>query len=81
MKTKVWVSKYALAGGITEHEAEIREGFAYPGAPFMSFTGFAMGKEAHDTREGAVAAAENMRLKKIISVKKQLAKLEKLRFE
>jgi len=81
MKIKVWISKYALASGIAEHEAEIKGDTAYPGAPFMSFTGFVMGKDAHDSREGAVVAAEAMRVKKIASVKKQLVKLEKLRFE
>lgn len=80
MKKKVWVTKYALSAGITEHMAEIKDGAAYPGAPFASFIGFTMGKDAHETREAAVAAAEKQRQKKIASVKKQLAALEKLAF-
>ena len=79
-KTKVWITKYALSQGITEHMAEIKEGSAYPGAPFMSFYGFVIGKDAHLTREEAVAAAEKQRQKKIASVKKQLTALEKLSF-
>ena len=80
MKQKVWITKYALSDGVAEYEAEIRGGSAYPGSPFMSFTGFVMGKDAHETREAAMAVAEKMRVQKIASVKKQLAKLENLRF-
>ena len=81
MKQKVWISKYALTDGVKEYEAEINEGSAYPGHPFMSFIGFKMGVDAHETKESAIAAAEKMRIKKIASVKKQLAKLEALRFD
>lgn len=81
MKQKVWITKYALSGGIKEHEAEIRDGVAYPGEPFMSFTGFRLGKDAHQTIEAAIAVAEKMRAQKIESVKKQLAKLESMRFK
>lgn len=79
-KTKVWISKYALTGGITEHMAEIKNGAAYPGAPFMSFTSFTLGKEAHLTREEAIKAAEVMRKKKLAALKKQIAKLETMEF-
>ena len=80
---KIWISKYALSGGITEHECEPpKEGSYYvcPGAPFMGFVSFALGKTAHATREEAVKAAEVLRVKKIAGVRKQLAKLEKLSF-
>ena len=39
-----------------------------------------MGKDAHDTREGAIRAAEEQRIKKIAALKKQIAKLESMRF-
>ena len=77
---KIWITKYALSGGISEHEAEIRGSSAYPGKPFASYVGFTIGTDAHVTKEAAVAAAEKMRVKKIASVKKQLVKLENLRF-
>ena len=80
MKQRVWISKYALSGGITEYEAEIRDGKAYPGKPFMDFTSFDMGVDAHDTREAAVAAAEAACKKKVASLKKQIAKLEATKF-
>jgi len=81
MKQKVWITKYALSAGITEHEAEIRDGKAFPGAPFMSYTSFKMGRDAHLTREEAVAAAHSARKEKIASLKKQMAKLEELKFD
>lgn len=80
---KVWISKYALSGGITEHECDPPEGvrpYVYPGKPFASFTGFLLGSDAHTSREEAVVAAEAARKKKIASIQKQLAKLEKMTF-
>jgi len=76
----VWLSKYALSGGIAEYQAEIRDGRAYPGKPFMSFTSFQLGREAHETKEAAIAAAEEARKKKIAALKKQIAKLEAMTF-
>jgi len=76
----VWVSKYALTSGITKHEAKIKGCYAYPGAPFFSYASFRLGKEAHVTEEGAIRAAEAMRIKKIAALKKQLSKLESMRF-
>ena len=78
---KIWISKYALSGGITEHECEVPSGgYVTPGAPFMSFVSFKMGRDAHDTREGAVQAAKIARAKKIASINKQLAKLLAMEF-
>lgn len=76
----VWISKYALSAGITKHDAEISNGYAYPGAPFMSYVRFNLGKDAHETEEGAIRAAEAMRIKKIAALKKQIANLESMRF-
>jgi hypothetical protein len=39
------------------------------------------GRQWHRTREAAVLIAESMRKKKIASLKQQIEKLEKLRFE
>lgn len=77
---KIWISKYALSTGITEHEADIRDGYAHPGAPFMAFTAFKIGTDAHESLDLAVAAAERARTKKIASLKAQIAKLERMKF-
>ena len=80
---KIWISKYALTDGVTEHECEEPdEGsrYVYPGPPFMAYVGFRLGRDAHLTRDEATKAAEAARLKKIAGLHKQLAKLEKMSF-
>jgi len=79
---KVWISKYALTQGIFEMDAEQSENF-----PEMINrvgnhieTYHVEGRDWHLTKEDAIKKAEEMRLKKIESVKKQLSKLEKLKF-
>ena len=80
---KVWISKYALSKGI--YEREVKQGEIYPDTVYInawreSFHG-GEGKEWHKTREDAVRRAEEMRIKKIASLKKQIEKLEKMKFE
>jgi hypothetical protein len=72
---------YALGSGITEGE------YRPSGTPgwWMKTTSrfydsFKMGTSVFETREEAVQAANAMRAKKIASLKKQIAKLEKLEF-
>lgn len=81
---KVWITKYALTQGIIEKKArECGEGFdgmvkteeKYP----AYFHG--EGKEWHRTKESAIKRAEEMRQKKIESLKKQIKKLEVMTFE
>ena len=74
MKQKVWISKYALSGGIKEHEAEVRNGSAYPGAPFMSFTGFVLGKDAHFTKAEAVANPRDLALRHTLKRSREMGR-------
>lgn len=81
--TKVFITKYALSGGITEFDADIR----YPDyAPYGIFNSgqwgqlLRLGSDAFLTRDEAVADAEKRRVKKIASLQKQIAKLEKVTF-
>ena len=78
---EVWITKYALTQGIfkliarkthSENmiEVETQRGSYYHGE----------GKEWHLTKESAITYAENMRLKKIESLKKAIVKLEELDF-
>ena len=76
-----WLAKYSLTGGIKElsHVARVSDnGYIYLQGTWEIYK---IGKEVFENRYEAVAAAETMRLKKIASLKKQLAKLEKLKFE
>ena len=76
---KVWITKYCLTQGILEKVvddcgngmvADRSSGFSeYYHVPFW-----------HRSKELAINHAEELRLKKITSVKKQLKRLEKLHF-
>lgn len=78
---KAFITKYALTDGIKEVEVEVCD--EYPGMVKGSGL-FALyhgeGKEWHRTRESAVKKAEEMRVNRIASLKKQITKLEKLKF-
>jgi hypothetical protein len=71
-KITVWVTKWALTLGVIETDGEvIDEGMVGCGRKY----GYFHGNDWHRTREAAVLRAEEMRLKKIASVKKQLEKM------
>lgn len=78
---KAYISKYALTKGIFEVEAaKIRDNEIVVDIGIVS-SEFFHANEWHTTRAEAINRAEEMRLKKIESLKKQIAKLEKKRFE
>ena len=77
---KVYITKYALSDGILEKDAEECDRFpgmirTDDGAHFHG-----EGKEWCRTLEDANKRAEEMRLKKIESMKKQIKKLENMKF-
>lgn len=85
---KVFITKYALTWGIIEKETQIKiykspieEAIErvyveeWPGYP-----GYTIGREAFYTLEEALKEAEEMRKKKIASLRKQIKKLEKMEF-
>lgn len=75
---KVWVTKYALTKGILCQEVEdCGEGMV---KTTDSWAAYYHKNEWHKTREAAVVQAEDMRKRKLASLEKQIAKLEKLRF-
>ena len=79
---KVWITKYALTAGIIEAEGVI----AAPGMiSYHDATGpalqFAHGNDWHTTERAAFNRAEEMRQKKIASLKKQIKKLEGMQIE
>lgn len=82
----VFVTKYALSEGIKECEVlrDDREtdGFvrvAWPGG--LNGGMLIYSSDAHDSMEDALVAADAARIKKVASLKKQIAKLEAKRFE
>lgn len=84
---KVFITKYALTQGILEKEADITVYQSPIEKPQEQahvkgdWSGYPIGKEAFYTLEEAIKKAEDMRQKKIASLKKQIAKLEKLSFK
>lgn len=76
---KVYITKYALTQGIFEVEGEVHPTIGN-GRMFCQANqgGIYHKPDWHTTREEAVARAEEMRVKKISSLYKSLAKMETL---
>ena len=85
---KAWITKYALTQGIigveiidnclsadpTGNMIKIRDGN-------INTYYHGKGNEWHETKESAIKKAEEMRQKKIASLKKQIEKLERMKFD
>ena len=79
---KVFITKYALTKGIIEKEADIhsfKDGskFAYVRGEFI---GYKITVDAFCDYESAIQRAEEVRKKRIASLKRRIEKLEKLSF-
>ena len=84
MKTmKVWITKYALTDGIIYTEGiEMLGGiWVTDEKVYLGRNHFFVGNEYCKTKEQAIQKAEEMRQEKIASLKKQIEKLERMRFE
>lgn len=81
---KVYTTKYALTAGIKVHEVEYGSGGAGEGYVYtkmgLDYQQFVMGRTAFLTYTEAVTAARAMRDKKVVSLAKQLAKVDGLVF-
>ena len=80
-KVTMYVTKYALSAGkvqVMEGKASDNELF-YPDG--RSYNGFWVGRECFTDPSDAAKDAEKRKAKKIASIKRQLAKLEQLRFD
>ena len=83
---KVFISKWALTGGIEEAGGIIVRGlsgteyFKQGGPSYAARPLLTVGKDVHATREAAVKAAEFLRARKLASLRRQIAKIEELDF-
>ena len=82
MSDTYYLSKYALSnkGRITTfvtNDTPGKHGFVMPEGSLQFLK---VGRDAHRTAEAAIAAAETARTKKIASLRKQVAALEKMKF-
>ena len=80
---KVWITKYAPPGGIIESDAEVCIDTDVTSNMISCDRGYfhGEGREWHRTKESAIDKAEEMRKKKIETLKKQIEKLEKMEFK
>ena len=74
---KAWITKYSLTKGIQLWEGGVSESCE---TMFCAGGRYAHGNDWHRTEAAAIARAEKMRADKILGLRKQIAKLEAMRF-
>lgn len=77
---KVWITKYALTKGIIETEGKQNSGTSYTITSGEYRNSWFHQTDVALSEEDAKKRAEEMRLKKIESLKKQIAKYEHMKF-
>lgn len=80
---KVFITKYALTKGIKEIEADIIRS-RFENEEYViddSYSYFRIGTNAFTDKSEALKKAEEMKIRKIASLRKQIEKLEKLSFK
>ena len=78
---KIWVTKYALTQGIFEYEVPdvpVTENTIAVPAVDGNFPTYFHGPDWHRTKEDAIERANFMRIKKRLSLRKQIAKLDSM---
>lgn len=80
---KVWITKYALSRGIIEADGEFTssDSVSILNRDLPLPTHWFYKGDWHSDKESAIKKAEEMRQKKIENLKKQIQKLEEMRFE
>lgn len=78
--TKIYVTKYALTSGISEHDAEISSGGDMASFRENGYPHYYHGDDFHLTLDEALKRAEEMRIKKLASLNKQIEKISALKF-
>ncbi len=76
----VWLVKYALTEGVTEEVVQSTSTDRYVFLERNQWNLYTVDREVFADHSEAVKAAEAMRKKKLDSLRKQIAKLEKLKF-
>lgn len=79
---KVYITKYALSTGIEKVDTELYKS-AIDNRYYVqiAYNKYYIGIDAFTIESQAIEKAEEMRVKKIASLKKQIEKLEKLNFK
>jgi hypothetical protein len=79
-KITAWVTRYALTSGVRKVDGEVCHEISSKMVAYGK-SEYAHNDDWHRTPEAALAKAEDMRTKKIASLRKQIQKLEKIKFE
>ena len=80
--TIYYITKYSLTSGIMEIDGKISEGCPTMLCPIERGShNYFHGEEFHETREAAIAHAEEMRINKLKYLNKQMKKISALKFE
>lgn len=80
MLVKRWITRYALTEGILELDGTLSTSGTFRHKPESGFDLYFHGKDVHETRELAIARAEEMRIAKLKSLDKSIVKISKLKF-
>lgn len=76
---KVWITKYALTRGVFQlYVVDLGNGIVRSSSNALEHY---HKRDWHLAKESAISRAEEMRKKKISSLKKQIEKLENMKFE
>lgn len=79
---KAWITKYALTSGIFEAEGSVTRQGGFRGRPVQGgLDQYFYGADFHLTKEEAITRAEEMRVRKLQSLDKQIKKVSALKFE
>jgi hypothetical protein len=79
-KITAYVTKYALTKGIYKKKGEVTHGISSSMFCYDNYSAV-RSNDWHRTLDEAKARAEEMRVAKIATLKKAIARLEKLRFD
>ena len=80
---KVWITKYALTKGVIEADGELTssDSVSILNRDLSLSTHWFYKGDWFSDKESAIQKAEEMRQKKIASLKKQIEKLDRMRFD
>ncbi len=79
---QIYITKYLFTNGIELVDAEISDKMAIVGESNSYQQYFhGEGREWHRTKESAIARAEEMRIKKLKAIDKQMKKISAMKFE
>lgn len=78
--TTIYATKYLFTDGIKEYQARIDGGMAVVKQD-VYYPLYLHGKDWHLTKEEALRRAEEMRIKKLQSLDKQVKKISAMKFE